>query len=79
MTCALAHVESETKELASKVDQVEKEKAASTQPLELVPQWYTYALFGLQLCPSRSMHHTAVLAELFVPAALAQSNLACVY
>ncbi len=77
-----AQVEAETKELATKVAQVNKERTVSTQapkPVEAVPQWSTSAYFGLQLCSSRPMHHIPVLAELFVLAAPAQSILVCVY
>jgi hypothetical protein len=78
-----AQVEAETKDLASKVDQVKKEKTVSTQapkPMEPVgiPQWSTSALFGLQLCSSGPMHNTPVLAELFVLAAPDLSTLLCV-
>ncbi len=76
-----AQVEAETKELASKVDQVKKEKKVSTQapkPMEAVFRQSTSALSVLQLCSSRPMHNMPVLAELFVLAAPDLSTLLCV-
>ena len=67
-----AQVEAETKELATKVAQVKKERAVSTQapkPMKFAPQWSASAYFGLQLCSSRPMHHIPVLADFFIIAA----------